>query len=266
MSSPAPSVLLVEDNPGDAELVRLRLQEGESHAEIDCVSRLADGLAHLGHKRPSVVLLDLNLPDSQGADTFCKVVEAAPGVPVVILSGQNDEALAIHALNYGVQDYINKKDLTSHGLSRAVRFAIHRQALLRSLDAARQQREEFKKQLLSDVSDELDPLLLRIQRYATNLLQGITGLLSPEQRDHLRTIIDCVEELKTILCKLRDASLSASERLRAEQQWLAAADLAGQSLATVLEQIHRQPLHTGGGEDRDLLFALCDPESFLNKI
>jgi len=184
----------------------------------------------------------------------------------VILSGQNDEALAIHALNYGVQDYIIKKDLTSHGLSRAVRFAIHRQALLRSLDVARQQREEFKKQLLSDVSDELDPLLLRIQRYATNLSEGITGLLSPEQRDHLRTIIDCVEELKTILCKLRDASLSASERLRAEQQWVAAADLAGQSLATVLEQIHRQPLHTGGGEDRDLLFALCDPESFLNKI
>ena len=128
------------------------------------------------------------------------------------------------------------------------------------------QREEFKKQLLSDVSDELDPLLLRIQRYATNLLQGITGLLSPEQRDHLRTIIDCVEELKTILCKLRDASLSASERLRAEQQWVAAADLAGQSLATVLEQVHRKRLHTTGGEDRDLPFALCDPESFLNKI
>jgi phosphoserine phosphatase RsbU/P len=266
MSRSSPSVLLVEDNPGDAELVRLRLEEGESHAEVDCVSRLADGLAHLGRKRPSVVLLDLNLPDSQGADTFRKVVEAAPGIPVVILSGQNDEALAIHALNYGVQDYIVKKDITGPNLSRAMRFAIQRQALLRSLDVARQQREEFKKRLLSDVSDELDPLLSRIHRYATNLLEGVTGLLSPEQRDHLRTIIDCVEELKTILSKLQDASLSASERLRAEQQWLAAADLAGQSLATVLEQIHRKPLHTAGEKDRDLLFALCDPESFLNKI
>jgi len=263
MSSSSPSVLLVEDNAGDAELVRLRLEEGDSHTEVDCVSRLSDGLAHLGRKRPSVVLLDLNLPDSQGVDTFRRILETAPNVPVVILSGQNDEALAIDALNHGVQDYIIKKDLTSQGLSRAMRFAIHRQALLRSLDVAREQREEFKKQLLSDVSDELDPLLLRIHRYATNLLEGITGLLSPEQRDHLRTIIDCVDELKAILGKLRDASLSASERLRAEQQWLAAADLAGQSLAAVLEQIHRKPQPSGGDEERDLLFALCDPDAFL---
>ncbi len=104
MSSAAARVLLVEDNAGDAELVRLRLEEGESHPEVDCVSRLADGLVHLGRNQPSVVLLDLNLPDSQGADTFRKVVETAPGVPVVILSGQNDEALAISALNCGVQD------------------------------------------------------------------------------------------------------------------------------------------------------------------
>lgn len=266
MSSPSPSVLLVEDNPGDAELVRLRLQEGESHAEIDCVSRLSDGLAHLGRKQPTVILLDLNLPDSQGADTFRRVLEKAPAVPVVILSGQNDEALAVNALNYGVQDYIIKKDLTSQGLSRAMRFAIQRHALLCSLDVARKQREEYKKELLSDVSHELDPLLLRIQRYASNLLEGITGMLSPEQRDHLRTIIDSVEELKTILCKLRDASLSASERLRAEQQWLAAADLAGQSLAAVLEQIHRKSAHAANDEDRNLLFALCDPDGFLKKI
>lgn len=266
MTSPAPTVLLVEDNPGDAELVHLRLQEGESHAEVDCVSRLSDGLAHLGRKRPSVVLLDLNLPDSQGVDTFRRVLETAPNIPVVILTGQNDEALAIDALNHGVQDYIIKKDLTGPNLSRAMRFAIQRQALLRSLDVAQQQREEFKKQLLSDVSDELDPLLLRIHRYATNLLEGITGLLSPEQRDHLRTIIDCVDELKTILGKLRDASLSASERFRAEQQWLAAADLAGQSLAAVIDQIHRKPQQRAGDEERDLLFALCDPENFLKKL
>jgi DNA-binding response OmpR family regulator len=266
MSSPAPTVLLVEDNPGDAELVRLRLEEAESHTEVDCVSRLSDGLAHLGRKRPSVVLLDLNLPDSQGAETFRKVVETAPGVPVVILSGQNDEALAINALNYGVQDYIVKKDLTGPNLARAMRFAIQRQALLRSLDVARQQREEFKKQVLSDVTHELDPLLLRIHRYATNLLEGIAGILSPEQRDHLRTIVDCVNELRTILRTLRDATLSASERVRAEQQWLAAADLAGQSLAAVLDQIHRKPHQRTGDEERDLLFALCDPETFLKEF
>ena len=84
-------VLLIEDNPGDADLVRLRLVEGDSAISVSCVNRLEDGLASITKQPPSVVLLDLNLPDSHGADTFRKVLEKAPGMPVVILSGQDDE-------------------------------------------------------------------------------------------------------------------------------------------------------------------------------
>ena len=86
-------VLLIEDNPGDADLVRLRLIEGDPAAEVECVTRLADGLASMAKLQPSVVLLDLNLPDSRGEDTFHKVLEKAPGVPVVILSGVPREHL-----------------------------------------------------------------------------------------------------------------------------------------------------------------------------
>ena len=92
-------VLLIEDNPGDADLVRLRLIEGDSAVNVSSVSRLSDGLASMAKESPSVVLLDLNLPDSHGADTFRKVLEHAPGVPVVILSGQDDEVLAMKALH-----------------------------------------------------------------------------------------------------------------------------------------------------------------------
>src|ERR1700675_4781939 len=126
-------VLLIEDNPGDADLVRLRLVEGQSPVDVSCVDRLSDGLASLTNQRPSVVLLDLNLPDSQGAETFRKVLEKAPGVPVVILSGQDDVGLAMKALHQGVQDYLLKGDITSNHLERAMRYAIERQALLRSL-------------------------------------------------------------------------------------------------------------------------------------
>src|SRR5580700_2024405 len=59
-------VLLIEDNPGDADLVRLRLVESDSTVDVSCVNRLADGLASIAKDRPSIVLLDLNLPDSQG--------------------------------------------------------------------------------------------------------------------------------------------------------------------------------------------------------
>ena len=108
MSDQSRQVLLIEDNPGDADLVRLRLIEGKGSVDVSCVDRLSDGLASLTHKQPSVVLLDLNLPDSQGAETFRRVLEKAPDVPVVILSGQDDENLAIKALHQGVQDYLVK--------------------------------------------------------------------------------------------------------------------------------------------------------------
>jgi DNA-binding NarL/FixJ family response regulator len=257
-------VLLVEDNPGDAELVRLRLEEGESPAEVDCVTRLSEGLEHLGRKQPSVVLLDLNLPDSQGVDTFRRVLETAPNVPVVVLSGQNDEGLAMKALHSGVQDYIVKKDLTSQGLSRAMRFAIQRQALLRSLDARRSERDQFKKQFLTNLS-HLEPLLVRIRRYATNLLDGVTGILSPEQRDHLRTIVDSVDELNAILCDLQRSTCAESDMLQIEQRWAAAASLAGESLSILLDQIHHNKLSPLTDVDQDLLFALCDPELYLRR-
>jgi len=264
MSSPSPSVLLVEDNPGDAELVRERLEEGQSAGEVDCVTRLSDGLAHLGQKQPAVVLLDLNLPDSHGVETVRRVLETAPNVPVVVLSGQNDEELAMQALNSGVQDYILKKDLTSQGLSRAMRFAIQRQTLLRSLDARRTEREQFKKRFLANLS-QLEPLLVRIRRYATNLLEGVTGILSPEQRDHLRTIVDAVGELQAILRDLHEATLSDSETLQIEQRWAAAANLAGESLSILLDQIHHNRLSPMTELDQNLLLALCDPDLYLRK-
>jgi CheY-like chemotaxis protein len=106
MNDQSTHVLLIEDNPGDADLVRLRLVEGQSPVEVNCVERLSDGLASLKDQRPSVVLLDLNLPDSQGAETFRQMLEKAPGIPIVILSGQDDVGLAMKALHQGVQDYL----------------------------------------------------------------------------------------------------------------------------------------------------------------
>jgi phosphoserine phosphatase RsbU/P len=94
-------VLLIEDNPGDADLVRLRLVEGKSNVQVNCVPRLSDALASLDVDTPSLVLLDLNLPDSHGAETFRRIRQKAPNVPVVILSGQDDEALAIKAVHMG---------------------------------------------------------------------------------------------------------------------------------------------------------------------
>jgi len=79
-------VLLIEDNQGDADLVRMRLMESNSDLELSCADRLSTGLAALDVVHPAVVLLDLNLPDSRGAETFRNVLNRAPGVPVVVMS------------------------------------------------------------------------------------------------------------------------------------------------------------------------------------
>src|ERR1700689_5540465 len=106
MDQPTTQVLLIEDNPGDADLVRLRLVEGKTPVNVNCVNRLSEGLAALSKESPSVVLLDLNLPDSHGAETFRRVLEHSPNVPVVVLSGQDDEALSAKAIHQGAQDYL----------------------------------------------------------------------------------------------------------------------------------------------------------------
>jgi DNA-binding response OmpR family regulator len=147
-------ILLIEDNPGDADLIRLRLVESKSEVHVNCVPRLSDALACLETETPSL-LLDLDLPDSQGAETFRRIMQKAPNVPVAILSGQDDEALAIKAVHSGVQDYLIKGDITSKQLERALQYAVERQALLRALEITRKQQLEFKNQFLSRVSHEL---------------------------------------------------------------------------------------------------------------
>jgi DNA-binding NtrC family response regulator len=132
-------VLLIEDSQRDADLVRLRLVESNSDLEISCADRLSTGLAALAVKPPAVVLLDLNLPDSHGAETFRNVLNQAPGVAVVVLSGMEDEELALDALHQGVQDYLVKGAFDGKQLARSLRYAIARQALLPVFDIKRNQ-------------------------------------------------------------------------------------------------------------------------------
>src|SRR6267378_8590052 len=216
MDRPETHVLLIEDNPGDADLVRLRLVESQPQVRVDCVPRLSDALESLGKETPSLVLLDLNLPDSRGAETFRKIMEKAPNVPVVILSGQDDEALALKAVHQGVQDYLVKGDITGRQLERALRYAVERQGLLRSLEITRQQQLEFKNQFLSHVSHELRTPLTCIHQYVTILLDGLAGAVKPDHADHLKTILKSVNQLHAMIRDLLEATRADSGKLRVD--------------------------------------------------
>jgi signal transduction histidine kinase len=231
MQRPETHILLIEDNQGDADLVRLRLTEGQPNLRVECVPRLADALESVGRETPSLVLLDLNLPDSRGAETFRKIRQVAPNVPVVVLSGQDDEGMALKALHQGVQDYLVKGNISSTQLDRAMRYAVERQALLLSLDIARKQQLEFKNQFLSHVSHELRTPLTCIHQYVTLMVDGLAGPMAPEQADHLKTVLKSVNQLHAMIRDLLEATRAENGTLRVEQRCVSIDELMQQAIA-----------------------------------
>jgi PAS domain S-box-containing protein len=120
-------ILLVEDNPGDALLIKEMLAEsGRQTFTLEPVSRLSDGLARLAQGGVDLTLLDLDLPDSRGLETFSRVHEQSPEVPVVILTGLADDVLALTAVREGAQDFLFKNDITPALLRRSMRYATER--------------------------------------------------------------------------------------------------------------------------------------------
>jgi sigma-B regulation protein RsbU (phosphoserine phosphatase) len=260
------NVLLIEDNPGDADLVRLRLVEGKSPVNVNCVNRLADGLASLSRETPSVVLLDLNLPDSHGAETFRRVMEHSPNVPVVVLSGQDDEALAMKAVHQGVQDYLIKGDISSKHLERAIRYSVERQALLRALEISQKQQLDFKNQFLSHVSHELRTPLTCIHQYVTLLVDGLAGSMLPEQSDHLKTVLKSVNQLHAMIRDLLEATRAESGKMRIEPRCIALGELVQQAVAMLRPTADEKRVGLEIGLDQRLPLVHADPDRVLEVL
>ena len=259
-------VLLIEDNPGDADLVRLRLVESKSDVYVNCVPRLSDALACLDAETPALVLLDLNLPDSHGVETFRRIMQKAPNVPVVILSGQDDEALATKAVHMGVQDYLIKGDITSKHLERAIRYAVERQGLLRSLEISRKQQIEFKDQFLTHVSHELRTPLTCIHQYVTLLLDGLAGSMTPDQTDHLKTVLKSVNQLHAMIRDLLEATRADSGKLRIEPRCIDIGELIRQAVAMMRPTAAEKHVGLEAGLDPAIPLVYADPDRTLEVL
>jgi diguanylate cyclase (GGDEF)-like protein len=127
-------LLVIEDNPADLALIRHQLADaGQAGWQIEHVSRVRDASAHLASGSVDIVLLDLNLPDAMGLDGLAAVRAVDHDVPVVVLTGSNDETLALAALKQGAQDFLVKGEATGRWLSRAITFAGERHRFQREL-------------------------------------------------------------------------------------------------------------------------------------
>ncbi len=259
-------VLLIEDNPGDADLVRLRLVDSKSDVQVNWVPRLSDALASLDVETPALVLLDLNLPDSHGAETFRRIREKAPNVPVVILSGQDDPTLAMKAVHQGVQDYLVKGDVTSKHLERALRYAVERQGLLRALEVSRKQQLEFKNQFLSHVSHELRTPLTCIHQYVTLLLDGLAGPMAPDQTDHLKTVLKSVNQLHAMIRDLLEATRADSGKLRIESRCIDIGELMQQAVAMMRPAAGEKRIGLEAVSDEVIPLVFADPDRTLEVL
>jgi len=193
-------ILLIEDDPGDAHLIRKMLIESKSACfELKHFDRLSTGLEHLAQMEIDLILLDLNLPDSQGLDTFVKAHAKAQVIPVIVLTGLEDENLAIKSIRKGAQDYLVKGQIDSGLLIREIHYAVERHRLRLKLKKANQKILEQQKGLIEE--ERLKVLLQMAGATAHELNQPLMVLLGNieligKYKSDPEKLFDCVTAIE----------------------------------------------------------------------
>jgi DNA-binding response OmpR family regulator len=124
---PHKRILLIEDDPEYTKLICHVLDTSEEPFQVQSASDLADGLAAMGRNPPDLVMLDLSLPDSSGYETFERVQGSAQGAPIIVLTGLDDDRVAIHAVEGGAADYLVKSLIQPKIILRSLQMAFGRQ-------------------------------------------------------------------------------------------------------------------------------------------
>lgn len=124
------NILLVEDNPGDAQLVEIMLTEPSSfHFRLTINANMQDAVETVTNEEVDVVLLDMSLPDGEGIENINRLKSRMPSLPIVVMTGREDDEFALAALKAGAEDYLLKGQINESQLSRALRYSIERKNL-----------------------------------------------------------------------------------------------------------------------------------------
>jgi signal transduction histidine kinase len=256
-------VLLVEDNAGDARLLReMFSKERAGSFELTHLLRMSEAVVHLAKGGVDVVLLDLGLPDGHGLDTVRRAHAVAPGVPVIVLTGLDDEALAAAAMAEGAQDYLIKGQIENRALPRALRHAIERYRMQRETELLRTNQMQFKDEFLSHVSHELRSPLTAIYQFVTILLDRLAGELEPKQHQYLEIVLRNVKQLQSMINDLLEVTRMQAGKLTIEVQATSVADAIGYAVNTLQGAADAKGINLSadvGSESQPLPAACADP-------
>src|ERR1700689_216199 len=227
-------VLLVEDNEGDAQLIRhMFSKEKPGSFELTHLLRMSEAAIHLLKGGVDIILLDMGLPDGHGLDTVRRAHAAAPDVPLIVLTGLDDEVLAAEAMKEGAQDYLIKGQIENRALPRALRHAIERHRMQTEPDLIRIYQIQFKDEFLSHVSHELRSPLSAIRQFVTILLDGLAGELQPEQQEYMGIVLRNVKQLQSMISDLLEVTRVQAGKLMIEPQCTSIADAIAYAVATL---------------------------------